>query len=427
MTTEEVQTSDQPSSIPAGSESINDIQINLANYVNTPLVLKGTSFKLGFNVDVSIRNKIIEGKYIDLALLLKTDANASMSNSFQLSPSGELIIKPKTNQKIATIARWTDAFLTFSSIYLSAHPNKTQEILKYMHDVRVGAERGGNFIKYDEQFRLRQSFEPSASWENIDSELWLIQKISPIWPPNLVAICNFIGYLSLEGQAASTARSYVSGISFKCKTEYDFDPTNAFVIAKLLEGFKRTNPTTDSRKPITLQILHKIIEILPVVCHNRYETKLFASAFTLAFHGFLRVGELAIGKGNSKDTILAINDITFSKMKMVIHIRKSKTDQHGRGAVREITATYGLEFLEIRPAFPGPFYCHFGGLPLTSYQFASVLTKSIKAIGLDPKFYKTHSFRIGAASDASSKGESPVKIQKAGRWKSKCYKTYIRQ
>ncbi|KAK3093264.1 hypothetical protein FSP39_013437 [Pinctada imbricata] len=251
-----------------------------------------------------------------------------------------------------------------------------------------------------------------------------------IWPPNLVAICNFKGYLSLEGHAASTARSYVSGISFKCKTEYDFDPTNAFV-----KGFKRTNPTTDSRKPITLQILHKIIEILPVVCQNRYETKLFASAFTLVFHGFLRVGELAISKVNSKDTILAINDIAFSKLKMVIHIRKSKTDQHGRGAVREITATCdsacpvrnGLEFLEIRPAFPGPFYCHFGGLPLTSYQFASVLTKSIKAIGLDPKFYKTHSFRIGAASDASSKGESPEKIQKAGRWKSKCYKTYIRQ
>ncbi|KAK3102702.1 hypothetical protein FSP39_013266 [Pinctada imbricata] len=174
MTTEEVQTSDQPPSIPAGSESINDIQINLANSVNTPQVLQGTSFNLGFNVDVSIRNKIIEGKYIDLALLLKTDANSSMSNSFQLSPSGELIIKPKTNQKIATIARWTDAILTFSSNYLSAHPKKTQEILKYMHDVRIGAERGGNFIKYDEQFRLRQSFEQSASWENIDSKLWLM-------------------------------------------------------------------------------------------------------------------------------------------------------------------------------------------------------------------------------------------------------------
>ncbi|KAK3107733.1 hypothetical protein FSP39_021079 [Pinctada imbricata] len=42
-----------------------------------------------------------------------------------------------------------------------------------MHDIRVGAERGGNFIKYDEQFRLRLSINSSLSWANMDTELWL--------------------------------------------------------------------------------------------------------------------------------------------------------------------------------------------------------------------------------------------------------------
>lgn len=46
----------------------------------------------------------------------------------------------------------------------------------------------------------------------------------------------------------------------------------------------------------------------------------------------------------------------------------------------------------------------------------------IKAIGLDPKQYKGHSFRIGAATQASKVGFSENAIQNMGRWKSDAVK-----
>lgn len=39
----------------------------------------------------------------------------------------------------------------------------------------------------------------------------------------------------------------------------------------------------------------------------------------------------------------------------------------------------------------GPLICHFGGKPLTPYQFAAALVKVIAAIGLDKELYKSHS------------------------------------
>ena len=56
---------------------------------------------------------------------------------------------------------------------------KTQNLLKYMHDERLGAERGGNWKKYDEQFRLRMSMNPVGSWRSVDKKLWLMFMASP--------------------------------------------------------------------------------------------------------------------------------------------------------------------------------------------------------------------------------------------------------
>lgn len=54
------------------------------------------------------------------------------------------------------------------------------------------------------------------------------------------------------------------------------------------------------------------------------------------------------------------------------------------------------------------------------------LNEVIKNIGLDPKQYKGHSFRIGAATHASKVGFSENAIQNMGRWKSDAVKRYIR-
>ena len=43
-------------------------------------------------------------------------------------------------------------------------------------------------------------------------------------------------------------------------------------------------------------------------------------------------------------------------------------------------------------------FCHTDGTPLTHYQFGAVLNKVINRLHLNEVFYKSHSFRIAAAT-----------------------------
>lgn len=65
----------------------------------------------------------------------------------------------------------------------------------------------------------------------------------------------------------------------------------------------------------------------------------------------------------------------------------------------------------------GPLFRYLDGCPV-SCPFVS---KS-----LDPKQYKGHSFRIGAATHEAQVGISENAIQNMGRWKSDAVKRYIR-
>jgi len=59
----------------------------------------------------------------------------------------------------SAINTWLDAFLTYISIYISAHPESTQGLLTYMYTVKLGASRstGLGWREYDQQFRLKKS------------------------------------------------------------------------------------------------------------------------------------------------------------------------------------------------------------------------------------------------------------------------------
>ena len=145
-----------------------------AEQIQVPVILNTTQFNLGYHVEQSVKDKIIKGEYINLANLLVRDPAKQNSSLLMLDSQGQIISKPKSPNKITSIERWSDAFLIFVSIFILAHPDKTLQLLKYMHDVRLGAEKSNGWVTYDEQFRLRMSINPSQNWGVVDSELWLL-------------------------------------------------------------------------------------------------------------------------------------------------------------------------------------------------------------------------------------------------------------
>ena len=256
-----------------------------------------------------------------------------------------------------------------------------------------------------------------------------------IWPPSPDQIINFLAYLASTGKTYATVKCYLAGISFNLNLNNHPDPCQFFIVRKMLQGLRKLKNSKDVRSPITLPLLNKITSALIHICTNSYEATLFASAFSLAYFGLLRVGELtAANRLNNKPT-LAFIDVLMSNTSITLIINKSKTDQLGSGTTLEIHRSLETEnlfhilgsYLRMRPKGPVAFMCHMDGSPLTSYQFSKILQKAVAFLGIDTKTFKSHSLRIGHATHLANIGASDSEIMQKGRWKSNAYKSYIRQ
>ncbi|XP_072178201.1 integrase/recombinase xerD homolog [Diadema setosum] len=259
------------------------------------------------------------------------------------------------------------------------------------------------------------------------------------WPAPTTQIISFIAFLSIRGKATSTISLHVAALSYMHKMHGWADPTDHFVIKKLQEGSRRDKKKGDDRRPITQDLLKRMIPIVRLVCKSQYEAIMFRAAFLLAFFGFLRVGEFtAQQKHEITDKALIRDDIQITQTPgqfMLVRIRHSKTDQYGQATTLRIGENENKEicpvsnmtaFLQLRPPMKGPLFCHTSGSPLTRYQFSAVLRKVLTCIGANPSHYGTHSFRIEAATTAAMEGVPGEQIMAMGRWRTDVYRRYIR-
>lgn len=126
--------------------------------------------------------------------------------------------------------------------------------------------------------------------------------------------------------------------------------------------------------------------------------------------------ELNVGHAIQYDDVKIVNDSVEIRMK------HSKTDQTGKGVIICITAAgKGVcpvkcigEYEKIRPKIKKSYFCHFSGKCVTRYQVTSVLRKTLDISLVKSALYKSHSFRIGAATSAAMAGASDEDIAKNG-------------
>jgi site-specific recombinase XerD len=84
------------------------------------------------------------------------------------------------------------------------------------------------------------------------------------------------------------------------------------------------------------------------------------------------------------------------------------------------------EYLPERGYHNGPLFCHVDGSYLSRFQFNKVLERTVTFVDDTISNVKSHSFRIGGATNAICKGIPYEKVQEMGRWKSHAAKKYIR-
>lgn len=205
-----------------------------------------------------------------------------------------------------------------------------------------------------------------------------------------------------------------------------------FVFTQALKGWKKLKVAADVRRPVSFDLLQELLLVLPGICSSGYEVTLFRCAFTLAFFGALRIGELIPRSGKQVGGLLS-DDVLVVGDRLKLRLRRSKTDMYGNGVWLSVNSTR-LPFcpVDLARSFmniwsEGPvFLVHKGGSPLSQYQFSAVFRVALSACGRDPSEFGTHSFRIGAATVADSLGLPVDHIKSLGRWRSDCYMRYIR-
>lgn len=258
-------------------------------------------------------------------------------------------------------------------------------------------------------------------------------------PIKVSSLALFIAHLVNEGLASSTIHSYISALAYIHKLAGVTDPTQFFLIRKMLLGLQKRGTKPDFRQPITIDILHKLVVSLPKTCPSYYEHVMFKSMYLLAFHAFLRIGEITYN-GNA-DNVLQLSNVKFFKLgntypsKLEISFGSYKSHYNCTPVTLSIPVFEKEEFcpvlalfqyLKLRRAREGPLYVQPNQKAVSYQNFCYILKQTLLVAQCNPSMYKSHSFRIGAASTAASQGVPEADIQAMGRWHSNAFKRYIR-
>ena len=164
------------------------------------------------------------------------------------------------------------------------------------------------------------------------------------------------------------------------------------------------------------------------------------AAMLLCFFGFFRSGEICAppsGSFNDRDHLTFADilvDNPTNPHQLHILLKRSKTDQAGKGAIVGIGRTGGqlcpvaavLSWMVRRGNALGPLFHFQDGAPLTQQRFVVELWKALQMIGEDPQQFGGHSFRAGATTTAAQQGIGDATIKLLGRWRSSAYQVYIK-
>lgn len=247
-------------------------------------------------------------------------------------------------------------------------------------------------------------------------------------------VLNFVDLFMRKGYSYAHVHKTLSGISFFLKLLGCASCFSYFSVRQALKGFRKVTFRVDNRAPLSISLLRRLGFATCQVCFSPFEALLFRVAFSVCFFGAFRVSEL-FSKNRTCESSLKAEDVSVKDGIASVFLCYSKTDQLGKGRTVLLHKTILEEicpvsliskYLLVRPKNAVSFFIHIDGSPLTVYQFNGVLKKCMVFLDLPNIRITSHSFRIGAATEAFRMGFSSDDIKALGGWSSNCFKRYIR-
>ena len=251
-------------------------------------------------------------------------------------------------------------------------------------------------------------------------------------PPQLIAM--FLADQSLKGRKPTTVRGDLAGVAWAHKVRGHPDPSNNFLLKKQLQGMTKTGDPVRQMKPLTWDLLKKVLIALKDE-YSGYLCLLLRAVYLTAYAASLRISEFAKTPG-SKHTLL-LSNVAFSydgkREGMVLTLDSYK--HSARPARLIVPASQSQEacpvravkvFLKVRSKNEGPLFIKEDGKPISRDLVATSLKRCVSRCGLDPELFNTHSFRAGRTTDLVDWGTSDAVIRESGRWGSNAFLNYVR-
>lgn len=246
--------------------------------------------------------------------------------------------------------------------------------------------------------------------------------------PEIVA--SYIAWMAEHGYAVATVSRHIASISKAHRSLGERNPCRSELVKQSLRGMKRMKGTAQCEaKPLLKEDLFAILE----TTGNRMRDKRDRALLLLGFAGGFRRSEL-VG--------LNVEDVAFDRKGMIVTIRRSKTDQEGKG--RRLGIPFGRgrwcpakaveEWLEAAKITAGPIFrpvnrhSLVGSSRLTGEAVSIVVKERVAKIGQTADLFSGHSLRAGFATSAAMAGASSHSIRRqTGHTSDAMLSRYIRQ
>ena len=216
------------------------------------------------------------------------------------------------------------------------------------------------------------------------------------FPFTLHDLILFTAYLFSHNFAPATISTYIHAVSFLNSLSGQANLAKSFIIKKMLQGILRQGPPKLPRHPITLQLLHRLLQAIANDQMIMYDKFLFSAMFILAFHAFLRVGEFTANSPAHASKIVQFSDISSvladgkPALQLSLRFFKGNTSRAPFSIVIPPSpnspwcpvSVLQLFILARGPAC-GPLFCRANLLPVSRAEFSATLARFCSMLGFE--------------------------------------------
>ena len=224
-------------------------------------------------------------------------------------------------------------------------------------------------------------------------------------------LAAYLAHLADAGLKASTINRRSCAITYVFRKAGLLPPTGAETIKGLQRGIRRTIGTRVERKaPVTVEVLRAMLKRIPKTPSGLRDRALLLLCFASA-------------QRRSEIVALDVEDLERVPEGILVHIRKSKTDQEGSGHQVAVPRGGKLkpvqaveDWLAVSGITAGPLFrpvLRSGRVletRLGDQSVADIVKRWAEAAGFDPEMFSGHSLRAGLVTSALAAGADPLKI-----------------